>query len=119
MKKLRLLIADDDLYVRRALERELRPHFDVDIADCYMAAAQLLARGRKFDAAVVDVGLGRMLGGVQLLKAIKASCPGVTAILISGQTVDDSVRNAVESKLAKQFIPKPWVREELLKALLS
>ena len=116
MKK-RVLIADDDLHVRRALERELRPHFEVDTADCYLAAAALLERGARFDAAVVDVGLGRMLGGVKLLEAIERRSPQCVRVLISGQTMDDSVRKAVATKLAKQFIPKPWVREELLRAL--
>ncbi len=58
----RILIIDDELYVRRALSRMLRTRHDVELAPDGPSALQLLASGALFDVILCDVMMPGMSG---------------------------------------------------------
>ena len=81
----RILIVDDDLLVRWALERLLNAHgYQTETSTHGVEALGLLKRYRcGFDLVICDYMLDGMNGGVVSLY-IRDQCPGLPVLMISG-----------------------------------
>lgn len=110
-----LLVEDDDVLralLRRVLER----------AGCTVAGARdgdealrLFDGAPGFDAAVLDVGVPPA-GAVAALRALRARCPDLPAVLISGSGPDDEV-SALLREGRSTFLGKPFPPDALARAL--
>ena len=110
-----ILVIDDEPGIRKTvkdiLEDEGHQAFS---ADDGLAGLELLNRER-IDVVLLDVWLPRM-GGIDVLKAIKADHPAIEVIVISGHASIDMAVNAVKLG-AFDFIEKPLSIERLVTAV--
>jgi EAL domain-containing protein (putative c-di-GMP-specific phosphodiesterase class I) len=111
----RVLLADDDVNVARALRRLLTTAgYDVVLAPDGAKAADALMQGN-FDVILSDIRMPNMTG-VELLSLVRAYDLDVPVILLTG---DPSLQTAVEAlKLgAMEYFTKPWDNDALLAAV--
>ncbi|NIB43220.1 sigma-54-dependent Fis family transcriptional regulator [Pseudomaricurvus alkylphenolicus] len=106
----RVLIVEDDLDLREALEDTLQlADYDVLTADSGEAALQTLALENDIQCVVSDVNMGGM-DGHELLRAIKAQYPHIPVILNTAYgSIDRSVeamREGAVDYLVKPFEPQ-------------
>jgi two-component system nitrogen regulation response regulator NtrX len=110
-----ILVIDDEPGIRKTvkdiLEDEGHQAFSADDGP---AGLELLMRER-IDVVLLDVWLPRM-GGIDVLKAIKADHPAIEVIVISGHASIDMAVNAVKLG-AFDFIEKPLSIERLVTAV--
>jgi DNA-binding response OmpR family regulator len=102
-----ILVAEDDVVVRNLINRVLtRAGYLVLVACDGMDAIEISVRYHgPIDLLLSDVTMPR-LGGLELLKRLRASRPGLKALLISGRTSSDAVRGSLSFDfLAKPFLP--------------
>ncbi len=111
----RVLVVDDDAGVRMVVSRLLiQAGFEVSPAGSAMEALDLLAT-RPIDVVLTDLQMPGV-GGLGLVAEIEARAPGLPVIVL---TAHGSVPTAVEAmrKGARDFLTKPFDREELLAAI--
>ena len=104
-RKIRILIADDELFIREGLQEALqRPHFQIDLAADGLQARDLL-RTSNYHLVVLDLRMPG-LSGMDLLEEIRDDFPDTQSIVL---TAHGNVNTAVEAmKLgAFDFITKP------------
>ncbi len=104
-RKIRILIADDELFIREGLQEALQqPHFQIDLAADGLQARDLL-RTTNYHLVVLDLRMPG-LSGMDLLEEICDEFPDTQSILL---TAHGNVNTAVEAmKLgAFDFITKP------------
>lgn len=80
---MRCLVVDDDPSDRELIARMVgrAGHESTSVANG--AAAIELARGERFDVALVDLGMDGV-GGVSVLVALRVACPDLRLIVVSG-----------------------------------
>lgn len=111
-----ILVADDDPILREIAAEYLRDAgFSVDLAEDGEEALRAAERGR-YDLVVTDMVMPN-LDGIELLRALRASCPGTPVIAISagiaGENADLLLR-AAKAVGAVSVLPKPLVRAVFL-----
>ncbi len=101
----RVLLVEDNLAVRRAIERLLsRLRYDVAAAGS-AEEAELLAEARPFDLLLTDMVLpGR--SGSALANRLRARWPSLPVVLMSGYTEDEIARDQA-AKGEVRFMQKP------------
>ena len=111
-KNKKILIVDDDQDARiRMFETLSQRHYEVVSAENGAMALDLLEENQP-DLVLADLKMPE-LGGLDLLKRIKATTPQLPVILVTGHA---SVDTAVEAMRlgAQDFILKPFQRETIL-----
>ncbi len=100
-----VMVVDDEFSVRDSLSRWLRKD-GIDAVACESGAAALeLAKGRRFDAAVVDIRMPGM-DGLDLQGALRALDAGLPVIIVTAYaSVDTAVRALKEG--AFDYVTKP------------
>ena len=103
----KVLIVDDEQSIRMALKRAMElSQFVPLVADSGLTAIDLIKRGEKFDAAIIDLMLPDMTG-IDLITWIKENDPGLTIFAISALTNPQT--NAALNKCGVQkIISKPF-----------
>lgn len=116
LRRLRVLVVDDDPLVLRALSRVLRRRFDVETAEATDVALKLLEEGA-FDAVLSDY---EMPGGngIQLLQEVRFRHPMIRRLLTSGCDVPDLGQH-VQSGLVQRFFAKPAACRDIMTFLDS
>ena len=112
---IKLLIVDDETRFLNAIARRLTKRgFDVRTASNGADAIEV-ARGEKFDIALLDLKMPGMDGG-QVLRVLKEEHQFLEAIMLTGH---GSLESAVElTKLgAFSYLPKPYELEKLIEVL--
>ena len=107
--KLRILLVDDEVLVRRALERHLR-HHEVLHAEGYAQALDVL-RSHPVDVIVSDSLAS--LGGVNVLRAASELQPTARRIMWSTDA-PPRLTQLVKDGVIHCFVPKPWDASLLL-----
>ncbi len=112
MKKLSILVVDDDPVIRRLLQQRLaKEDHDVTTADdgCH---AQSILQKRSFHVILTDLMMPNEIGGIELLERAKNMHPKTEVILI---TAHSSIDTAVEAmkKGAADYLEKPINFDEL------
>lgn len=112
------LIVDDDADTCWALERVLWRHGLPSEHALDAERALALVRGRHYALALLDAKLPDM-EGLELAERMEAMDPDLQVILISGYFYEDdaAIRNARGRGLIQDFIEKPFLHEELLRAV--
>jgi CheY-like chemotaxis protein len=113
-----ILIVDDEPDMGWALEHLLKNHeFVTRKALSAQEALNLMAQHR-FACAFLDAKLPDM-DGLELARRILEIAPGTRIIMVSGYFYRDdvSIQDAISQGLIRGFISKPFLQEEILKAL--
>jgi DNA-binding response OmpR family regulator len=111
----KLLVVDDEQYIRFFLERLLtREGYEVVTANDGTAALAALPQG--FDLALLDINLGRGPSGIDILDAIHQEYPNMVVILLTGQgTLETAV--AALRRGAHDYLFKPCMADEIRKSV--
>jgi two-component system nitrogen regulation response regulator NtrX len=110
-----ILVIDDEPGIRATVKDVLEDEgYTALLAEDGHSGLNILSRD-SVDVVILDVWLPRM-GGIDVLKAIKADHPAVEVIIISGHATIDMAVNAVKLG-AFDFIEKPLSIERLLTAV--
>ncbi|BAU23862.1 chemotaxis protein CheY [Caldimicrobium thiodismutans] len=115
MDKIRILVIDDEILIRTALQGILTSHgFEVRVCETGLKALTLLAK-EFFDVVLLDLKLPDY-DGLELLKEIKALTPDTGVIIITAYAEVKSAVQAIKDG-AFDYLAKPFQEEELLIAL--
>lgn len=109
--RIRVLVIDDEPYIRKLVERELandRRH--VVTASCAQEALRLI-EGGNFDVIVVDIRLPDS-DGMSLLVRFRENLPDVEVVMITGYGTIESAIEAMKMG-AYDYITKPFQLEHL------
>jgi len=94
LKGLRVLVVDDDAQVRQSMEMLLTEvGCQVHVATGTPQACDI-AREQPLDVLLTDLRLQAGDDGLQVLKGVRALQPGLRAVLITGDTAPDRLRQA-------------------------
>ncbi|SMC27002.1 two-component system, NtrC family, response regulator [Desulfacinum hydrothermale DSM 13146] len=111
MSPMRVLLIDDELYIRKLVEKELTaPHRRIVTADSAAVAKRRIAK-ETFDVVVVDIRLPDG-DGIELLSFFRQTFPDVEVILITGYGTVESALKAMRLG-AYDYITKPFDLERL------
>jgi two-component system nitrogen regulation response regulator GlnG len=121
MKKLRLLLVDDDPLIVESLAYVLAPDFEVSTAADRPSAVALLRGGLVPDLALVDLGLPPVAHlpneGFKLIGDLLVHVPGTRILVLTGQNEESNARRA-RALGAIELVPKPC-EPDYLRALLD
>jgi FixJ family two-component response regulator len=109
-------VVDDDISVRRSLDRLIRTmHLDASV---FASAEEFLASDycRKVDCLILDVCLPGM-SGIELHRHLLASRCNVPAIFITAHESDERARSEAASEWTVAYFIKPFGGDELLDAV--
>lgn len=114
--KEQILIVDDEMPIRRLLEKMFSNEYAVSTAADAFEAMEII----KTNNVSLIVSDQRMPGmtGVELFGKVRLSHPHITRILLSGYIEKNDLEKAFEDELIHFFISKPWSVKEL-KALVA
>ena len=110
MKK--ILLVDDEQNVLNALRRELKDHYDIVTFD-NPAAALEHCKNTQFDLVIADYKMPEM-NGVEFLERFGRIQPGVSRLVLSGETDIDALIRMINETHIYRFLSKPWDKAELL-----
>lgn len=110
-----ILVVDDSISVRKALERILEPHGHVVTVAASAEEALDKLDGATPDLIVSDVVMPG-LDGYALAEEVRRGTPGMPLLLISG-IVDDEVRARAAAVGAAAVVRKPFTPADLLPAI--
>jgi DNA-binding NtrC family response regulator len=108
----KILVIDDEQYIRRLVQSEFAPEgFEVFTAKNGEEGLKLF-ENQRFELVLLDIRLPRT-NGIEILKILKREYPQTQVIMITGH---GDIKTAVESmKLgARDYITKPFKLSELL-----
>jgi DNA-binding NarL/FixJ family response regulator len=116
-QSLRLLIADDDRFVRTALAAALGAEFEIVGTAADADGAIALAEEHQPDAAIVDVNMPGG-GGLEATRGIRGRSPRTAVIVLSADESDATVRDVINAG-ATTYVRKGTPRAELSRAVRS
>jgi len=112
----RILFVDDEPNFLAAMERELRPGYEVTVASDAKQALRLVVSQGPFHVVVVDLQMPGM-DGVTLLYCLKAAAPDTVRVLLTGHADVDAAVAAVNEGNVFRFLTKPCPQRLLLRTL--
>lgn len=113
-----ILLVDDEANVLAALKRELMAHggkFAVETRTSPLEALKL-AHEKAFDLVISDYQMPEM-NGIAFLQAFREIQPDAARIILSGQTDQETLVDAINRTHIYRFIGKPWNELELAAAI--
>lgn len=113
----RILIADDELHIRRAAEFKLKRVFDVTCVDDGQEAWEEILENRP-DVLVTDLQMPRM-NGLELIEQVRsnAATADLPVILLTAKGFELSKDEVFESLRVFQLVSKPFSPRELCKSV--
>jgi DNA-binding NarL/FixJ family response regulator len=115
---MRILLVDDHALIRdalRAILAEIVADAAVDEAASARKAMELAESGPETQLVILDLGLPDG-DGLQLLRTIRARCPGTAVVVLSSSTESEVMAAALDAG-AVGFIPKSAPRSVMVGAL--
>ncbi len=112
----RILIADDEEGIRESLTLILENDYTLEYAVDGEATLAELSSG-DYDVALVDVKMPRM-DGLEVLKRFKAMNIDTPVLILTAYQSVELAKEAV-SLGAKDYLPKPFERKQILDAVKS
>lgn len=108
-----ILVLDDEEIIRHALRETLRiEHHEVTLASNADEALDIL-REKEFAVIISDQRMPEKTG-LEFFEEAKKIQPDASRILITGVLTLKTVIDSINRGEIFRFIPKPWIREELL-----
>lgn len=112
----RILIVDDEALVLEALQRQLRTHFDVSVANGPKEAMKLVVSKEPYAVVVSDLRMPGM-DGVALLYSIRKLSPDTVRVLLTGYADVEAAIAAVNEGNIFRFLSKPCPTGTLIRTL--
>ena len=111
----KILIVDDEVPIRRLLEKLFSSDYEVFCAEDASEALQIV---EEEDISLI-ISDQRMPGmtGVEMFEKLVISHPQIMRILLSGYIEKSELQQAREKRLIHNFISKPWSLKELKSAV--
>jgi two-component system probable response regulator PhcQ len=114
----RVLIVDDEGFVRSALKRALRREpYDIEEAEEPRGALEILGQ-RSFDLILADHLMPGMTG-LELLKVARDRWPDTVRIILTGHADMQTAIDAINQGEIYRFLTKPWDDLELKVTLFN
>jgi DNA-binding NtrC family response regulator len=111
LTKKKILVVDDEPAVCKSIrEALLREDYEIDTAPGGEEALRL-AGNKTYDVFLVDLMMPD-IGGLDLLKIIRAECPAARVIMITGYPTVKNTLQAMQTG-AFDFLPKPFLPSTL------
>jgi len=113
IRKIKILIVEDDIFMQAILEEILSSTYDIDIRSNGMDALSFLQNGNIPDLIIADLNTPK-LNGLQLVEQVKVSdfFNSVPIIILSGEESSDKRIQCLDAG-ADDFIVKPFNPAEL------
>ena len=108
---LAILIVDDEPNIRKTLSISLEAEGHQVVAVSNTKDALSEAKRRYFDLALIDLRLGTE-SGMELITALRATCPWVRSIVITAYASIDSAVEAMR-RGAFDYLPKPFTHDQV------
>jgi ActR/RegA family two-component response regulator len=108
----RVLIVDDDPNLLRALARQYRKRFDLDVAEGPEKALGLLDGGKEYAVVVSDMRMPGM-DGIALLGRFRDRTPDTSRIMLTGNADQETAVKAINEGAIFRFFSKPCDTEVL------
>ncbi|OGH95178.1 MAG: hypothetical protein DKM50_13945 [Candidatus Margulisiibacteriota bacterium] len=116
MKKLKILVVDDDKSIRQVLTFALREYYDVTALSDGQEAIDCLYV-EHFDIILLDIRMPR-LNGIEALKIIQKIAPDTDVIMVTA-TINSDITSSTMKLGALNYLTKPFEMEDLLKILFK
>jgi CheY-like chemotaxis protein len=114
---LHVLVVDDEAAIRLGMKTLLEAMgCRATLADCTLKAVEA-ARAETPDVVLSDLRLRGEDNGIKAVRAIREICPGIPAILLSGDIAPDRLREAEEAGIP--LLHKPVPVETLQQAIVE
>src|SRR4030043_1829768 len=115
MKSKKILIVEDDVFSRGAMEKILESH-NYDTSSCGTAEeAVIKLQEESFGILVTDLRTGRM-DGLELIREARKIHPEISAILMTGLATED-IKLKAKKEGVNGFFPKPIEWDKLVTLL--
>jgi two-component system response regulator YesN len=117
---LRIVIVDDEILIREGLARMIsKESSEFTVIRTYADGKHLLDElpALQFDVVITDIRMPQ-IGGLELIRLLKASHPRIRSLLMSGFVEFDYAREAIRSS-AVDYLLKPINKEQLFEVLYS
>lgn len=114
----KILLVDDEPNILEGLQRQLRRHFLIEVAEGAMAGLEVIKKGGPFAIVVSDYRMPGM-DGVQFLACVKEQTPETIRIMLSGQADLSTIIEAVNQGEIFRFLHKPCEPESFKKTLTA
>lgn len=111
LMKAKILCVDDDSFNLKAYDRILRSKHLIELANSPIEALEMV-RKSNFDCIISDHSMPEMTG-LELLKKVSQDSPQTQRILLSAQSDQEIIRQALIEAQVFRHIQKPFVLEEL------
>ncbi|MFH1489777.1 MAG: response regulator [Pseudomonadota bacterium] len=111
----RVMVADDENNIRRALWYILKNDFDVTVVENGDKALDQVRQGHDFDVVSLDIQMPGM-SGIETLQAIKAERPDIEVLLVTAHSNAESAKKALKLG-AYDYIDKPFNNEDIRAAV--
>ena len=113
IRKIKILIVEDDIFMQAILEEILSSTYDIDVRSNGMDALSFLQNGNIPDLIIADLNTPK-LNGLQLVEQVKVSdfFNSVPIIILSGEESSDKRIQCLDAG-ADDFIVKPFNPAEL------
>ncbi len=114
-KKPRVLVADDEPNILRAMYLVLKSKFAVIVVESGDKAIEKIQQGMDFDVVSLDLQMPG-LSGIESLKAVKQLSPSTEVLIVTAHSDVESAKGALKLG-AYDYIDKPFNNDELLAAI--
>jgi signal transduction histidine kinase len=111
----RVLVADDEMNIRRIMYHILKEEFEVTEAESGDEAVELIQQGMDFDVVSLDQKMPGM-SGIDTLKVIKKWYPSTEVLIVTAHSDLESAKEALRLG-AYDYIDKPFKKEHLRAAI--
>ncbi len=113
MKKLSILVVDDDPVIRRLLQQRLQKanYDEIDVAEDGVIGIQMMSK-KFYDVILTDLMMPNGVGGIEVLEAAKEINTDTEVVLITAHSSIDSAVEAMK-KGAVDYLEKPINFDEL------
>lgn len=112
----KILLVDDDANLLASLNRQLRRHYPVDVAEGGQQALFSIQTHGPYAVVVCDMRMPGM-DGVQVLRKIRDLSPNTVRIMLTGNADQQTAMDAVNEGAIFRFFNKPCSTETLCKGL--
>jgi response regulator RpfG family c-di-GMP phosphodiesterase len=116
LKQSNILLVDDEINILNSHRRTLRNEFNFDVALSGIEALELISKGKKYAVVVTDMQMPNM-NGLELLQKIKDLSPNTVRMMLTGNSDQDTVVNAVNIGDVFRFVNKPCDPDTLITAI--